>query len=97
MPGPPSKVRIYADYAYADYAYEGKVRFNGDEGAAELQAAFGEEDVRRRQFAFKQIAKDPLMMNIFAGAFLGPENVPAEFFIEAFYEKTFGTLEHMVA
>jgi len=61
-----------------------------------LNARFGEEDLKRRAHAFRQIGADPSIGAIVLTAFAGPERVPAECFTEAFYANAFGTTQHLV-
>ena len=65
--------------------------------ATTLNARFGEEDIARRIYAFQQIVRAPEIRKVLTGGWMGPESLPAELFTAQFYEKTFGTLEHMAA
>jgi 2-polyprenyl-6-methoxyphenol hydroxylase-like FAD-dependent oxidoreductase len=62
-----------------------------------LNARFGPEDMERRMHAFMKMNADPSLSMVRLAAFSGPESVPAEYFTEQFYQKVFGTAEHMVA
>ena len=62
-----------------------------------LNARFGPEDMERRTHAFMKMGEDPSLFMVRLAAFSGPESVPAEYFTEQFYQKVFGTTEHMVA
>ena len=62
-----------------------------------LNARFGPEDMQRRKYAFAKMHEDPSLAMVRLAAFSGPETVPDECFTQQFYEKIFGTAEHMIA
>ncbi len=91
----------YGVKGFAAYVEERRERLRRLRFAASfittLYARFQPEDVERRAQAFKRMAGDPSLAVMPLAAFLGPEAVPAECFTPAFYERAFGSTEHMVA
>jgi len=64
--------------------------------ATTLGARFGPEDLARQEHARSVISREPEVMGLQLGAYLGPEAVNEQMFTPAFYEKVFGTTEHLV-
>ncbi len=92
---PPYRPEGFADYVGERRERLRRLRFTAS-FITTLYARFGPEDVERRADAFRRMGADPSLAVMPLAAFLGPEAVPAECFTPGFYERAFGTTEHMV-
>ncbi len=78
---------------FAPYADERRERLRRLRASAEfdttLNARFGPEDLERRGRAMQRIAADPSLIMPLIAVYVGPENVDAAYFTEAFQARVF--------